>query len=222
MIFWGQAADLLFGFGCVTHLYVLFFMELLPKRRLAGELTRIFVYQSSQSAVIFIKKHCTVSILAKLVENIKIKDLEKFPVWQYINNDTIGETSVKPVKKIPVKSTDGKIFGVKVNLANGRVIWATLCNVVAGNSRLTDHFLLISLEYNDEWFTLARYYDFDYEQNGPKALADFLKMEVDEVFPISYDITPYVIGEKSALLGIILKDPKEKLTKPEIIALSIS
>src|SRR6266487_124921 len=120
--------------------------------------------------------------LIKNVEDLKINDLQKFPVWQYINNDSIGETAVKPIKRIPVKSTNGKIFGVKVSMANHHKIWAMIQNVDATNSRLTELFLTIALEYDSKWFLLARYFDYDYEQNGPAALATLLKMEVDEVF----------------------------------------
>ena len=161
------------------------------------------------------------STLIKKIENLKINDLEKFPVWQYANSDSKGETLVEPIKRYPVKSMTGKIIGVEVTFSNGRKNWAIIGNVDSSNSGLTEHFITISLECNGRWFTLARYHDIDYPQNGIDALATLVKMPVDEIFPITYDISPYAIGEKSALVGKILKEPKNKLTRSEIIALAV-
>jgi hypothetical protein len=68
---------------------------------------------------------------------------------------------------------------------------------------------------------LARYFDVDYERRGPQQLADFLGLEICEVFPISYDISFVAIGENAVLKGSIPAEPEVKLSKSEIIRLSI-
>ena len=68
---------------------------------------------------------------------------------------------------------------------------------------------------------LSRYFDVDYSENGPEALARFLGLDVDEVFPISYDITRYADGNRASLVGSILKEPREKLTRAQLIALAV-
>ena len=49
------------------------------------------------------------------------------------------------------------------------------------------------------WFDLARYFDPDPVERGPEALAHFLGLPVDEVFPISFDVREYVEGQPPAL-----------------------
>jgi len=157
----------------------------------------------------------------KPVELLQIEDLERFPVWTFINNDLKGETLVKSVKKIPVKSLTGKLVGLKVTLADNTKAWAIIGNVNVNNPVLTKHFLSISLYNNLKWFHLSRYHDFDYKKNGPAALGKFLLTAVDEIFPISYDLRPYSIGDEKALVGKILKEPEVKLSRAEIIALAV-
>jgi len=157
----------------------------------------------------------------KRVEELQVSDLIANPVWQYVNSDILGETLVRPVKRIPVTSLTGKLVGTEVPLANGIFVWALVGNVDASNPRLTEHFLTVSFERDGKWFTLSRYHDFDYATQGPEALADFLKLDTNLMFPITYDISRYAKGVLSSLSGKILKEPREKLTRSEIIALAV-
>jgi hypothetical protein len=154
---------------------------------------------------------------AKLVETLGVSDFVANPVWEFINNDALGETAVRPVEKIPVENLDGRIIGIHVRLANGKAVWASIGNVDIADPRATEHFLIISIENAGQWFHLARYHDIDYEKRGPEALARFLGLPVHEVFPISYDFTQYVRGEAASLSGTILKEPREKRTQSELI-----
>jgi hypothetical protein len=158
---------------------------------------------------------------AKRVEDLTVSDLEQHAVWCYLNDDQLGETMMAPVKRTPVKSLDGCLVGIKVRLANGSEVWALLGNVDAGNPRSSRHFLTLSVFAGAKSFTMARYHDFDAEESGPEALAKFLGLPVDEVFPISYDIARYAAGERDALVGAIEKEPREKLTRDEIMKLAL-
>jgi hypothetical protein len=53
----------------------------------------------------------------KPVESLSVADLMSNPVWQFTNSDGMGETFVRPVKKIPVKNLTGKIIGTQVRLS---------------------------------------------------------------------------------------------------------
>jgi hypothetical protein len=48
-----------------------------------------------------------------------------------------------------------------------------------------------------------------------------LGLKVEEVFPIAFDVRRYAIGDAAALIGKIPKEPRERLTKAQIIALAI-
>jgi hypothetical protein len=156
----------------------------------------------------------------KLLEDLTVDDIKSAPVWQFTNVDgPRGETVVRPIKKVPVKSLNGRMVGTSVLLANGSRVWALLGNIVSDNPRFTRHFLTLSVERNGKWFGMARYHDYDAKTRGPKALAKFLGFALSEVFPVSYDISHICKGERDSLVGTIEKDPGERLTRRQIIGL---
>jgi hypothetical protein len=157
----------------------------------------------------------------KPVDSLRVLDLETYPVWRYANREGSDETTVRPVKQVPVANLAGKVVGTQVQLANGEHIWALIGNVDAMNARLTEHFITLSVERNGRWFTLSRYHDFDYAENGPEALARFLGLPVDDVFPIVYDVRKYAKGDPAALAGQVCKEPRERLSRAEIIAMAV-
>lgn len=157
----------------------------------------------------------------KPIESLDAADLQAHAVWQYANIDEAGETLLRPVRRLPVNRLAGKVVGTRVRLANGSGFWALLGNIDESNPRLTEHFLTLSILHADRWFTLARYHDLDYGEKGPEALAQFICLDVDEVFPIAYDIRSIAKGEVDALVGMIPKEPRERLSRAEIIALAV-
>lgn len=158
----------------------------------------------------------------KLVENLTIADLQEFPVWQFCNIDEKGETAVRPVKRIPVTNLASKAVGTQVTLANGIKVWATISNVDPQSPRKTQHMITLVVHKDDRWFPLARYFDAGIDSYGPKALAHFLGMRIQDVFPITYDLTPYVKGDIAALRGTVEENPRERLTEREIIRLILN
>ena len=157
----------------------------------------------------------------KPIEQLQVADLRSHPIWQYVNTDAAGETNVQPVRRIPVESLTGKLVAVQVCLANGNLFWGLIGNLDPKHPQLSQHFLTLSVEYSGKWFALSRYHDPDYTTNGPSALTRFLGLDIDQVFPISYDVTRYVKGDPSALSGKIFKEPRERLTRAQIIAMAV-
>jgi len=115
-----------------------------------------------------------------MIENIKPAesltgaDFKAHPVWEFLNDDEIGETMARPVEKIPVETLDNRIIGTPVRLANGLEVWGLFGNFDVKDPRATQHILALSIERSGEWFHLARYHDFDFTGRGPEALARFL------------------------------------------------
>jgi hypothetical protein len=157
----------------------------------------------------------------KPVESLQISDFQAFPVWEFVNDDELGETAVRPVQEVPVEDLNGRLVGTRILLANGERVWVSIGNVDTRNAKSTEHFLTLSVEKDGKWFRLARYHDFDYDECGPIALAAFLGLPVDEVFPISYDISMYAVGIHEVLVDRVMQDPRERLTKAELIAMAI-
>jgi hypothetical protein len=157
----------------------------------------------------------------KPVELLTVADLEAHPVWEYVNGDEFLDTLVRPAKEIPVESDFRKEIGAQVRLANGLQVWALIANVDATNPRIAEHCLALSIERGGKWFFLARYHDLDFATQGPEALARFLGLTVDDVFPISVDVRKYVQGDPAALAFVVLKEPRERLTRAELTALAV-
>jgi len=157
----------------------------------------------------------------RAVDSLTIADLRAFPIWQFTHDESQDETLVLAVKETPVASLAGRIVGTKITLASGEERWALIGNVDPTNARLNEHFLTLSVEHQGCWFPLARYHDFDVADHGPEALARLLGLDVDQAFPICYDIRYLVNGDEAALRGKVLKTPRERLSRSELIAMSV-
>jgi hypothetical protein len=159
---------------------------------------------------------------SKLFTLIEIPDLERHPVWESILDDEADELSVFPVRDLPVADLEGRFVGTRVQFANGDLHWAMLFYLHANDSRKTEQFLSVRIERNGKWFDLARYWDVDYERSGPEALARFLGLPLEEIFPIRYDVREYSMGNPAALAGEVPKEPRERLPEDVIIKMIIS
>ena len=155
------------------------------------------------------------------VSLLDVADFQSFPVWEFINDDSVGELTVRPVRLVPTDSLAGKVVGTQVVLANGNRVWAAVANADSTDARWNDHFLTLSLHRSRRWFGLARYHDFDYAERGPAALARFLEMDERDIFPIAYDLSPYAAGERPALVGMVAKEPSVRLTRGELVAMAV-
>ena len=157
----------------------------------------------------------------KRAEELTVTDLEAFPVWEYTNIDgPLGETAVQPVRETPTSNLDGRLVGTQIRLANGSDVWALIGNVDSNNPLATRQFLTLSVFNKGKCFHMARYFDFDHSKRGPQALAAFLRLPVERVFPISYDLSRFSLGDSDALVGTIPMEPREKLTRVQLMSLA--
>lgn len=155
------------------------------------------------------------------IESISIVEIRDNPVWRFANGPHNDGIKLMAVKKLPCANLVGRVVGTQLRFADGSLAWGFLGNIDVSNPRLTQHFVTVSVEKMGRWFHLARYHDFDFENRSPERLAEFLGKEVDEVFPIEYDVTSISQGERNALAGLIRKEPEERLSRAEIIALAV-
>lgn len=158
----------------------------------------------------------------RTIENLSVDDLNKHPVWEFTGNDKKGELTLKPVEKIPVKTLDKRIVGTEVQLHNGTKVIGILGNVSVESRQRTQHFLTLSIVTASKRFVMARYHDHDWKGRGPDQLAEFLGLRVEDVFPISYNLTSIAVGDQDVLAGTIVAEPAERLTRSELIALAAS
>jgi hypothetical protein len=159
--------------------------------------------------------------IAKPAEELTVSDLQEFPVWEFVDDDSLGETSVRPVAELPTNSLFGRLLGLPVTLSNGRVMFGLVGNVDLNDEASTRHFLQLSLNHNGKWSHLARYHDPDVETHGPEHLARSIGLGVSDVFPIVLDMRPWCIAGESALVRTIERQPTERLSSHELMQLAL-
>jgi hypothetical protein len=149
--------------------------------------------------------------IAKSACELTVEDFECYLVWEYIldaEEDYPDESWVTPVNNLPVSSLDNRIVGTQVRLNNGTRRWAIMSNIYLDNSRETAQLMSMGIYDRNECFPLARYFDVDFERRGPDKLAEFLDLPLDQVFPMSYDISDVAIGLSEVLRGTIYSNSK--------------
>jgi hypothetical protein len=154
----------------------------------------------------------------KTIDTISVGDIQANPVWKFCRG---GDMAIEPVTRIPCKTLNGRIVGTQVELADGTIVWALLGNINTENPAFSKHFMTLSIESSGDWFHLARYHDYDYDDRGPQKLSEWIGKPLERVFPIAYDIRHVFKGESVALKGKIEKEPSGKLTRAEIIAMAV-
>lgn len=159
----------------------------------------------------------------KLFPSLQISDLMRHPVWESIIDNEADEVSVFPVTQLPVSDLGLRTIGTRVKLANGNLFWAMILYLDTKSARKNEQFITLRIEKDGEWFWLSRYWDVDYEysKTGPGGLAKFLGLSVDEVFPISYDVREFVVGDPAVVVGTVSKEPRERLPVDEIIRMAV-
>jgi hypothetical protein len=151
-------------------------------------------------------------------EDLAPADLAECPVWEYLN---YADTQVTPVYDIPVSSLIKRIVGTELRLHNGTRRYGILTNVRLNNFRQHEQGLCVWVEKNGKWFELARYHDSDYEKRSHAKLAQFLGLSMDEVYPITYDIAGIATGLSEVIRGVLLPEPRERLSLEQLTKLAL-
>lgn len=159
---------------------------------------------------------------ARAIDQIGITELRDRKVWEFdIEHESLStqdETWVYPVN-LPVDDLTNRVVVLDVTLANGTQVVGMLGNIELDNVQSTEQFITLSVYSQDRWFHLARYFDSDYDVNGPHALARFLNLPINAVFPIRYDLTGIVNGNSALIQHEIPAEPTNILTEDERDAL---
>jgi hypothetical protein len=145
-------------------------------------------------------------------------------IWEFADNmetDLPDETYVRPVAELPVTSLSGRIVGTQLRLANGSQVFGLLGNIDVTDPLSTEHFLTITVFHQGQRFDLARYHDVDYKRRGSAALAAFLGLPTDAVFPIDFDIRAVAVGNSACLCRSIPAVPVSRLSMKELIGLAL-
>ena len=161
----------------------------------------------------------------KAFSEITPEDLRRHPVWEFANDvetSNSDETYLRPFDQLPIDDFGNRIVGTMGTLANGSRIPILLQNVDLQSPYKTEHLAtLTAFNAVGKTFPLARYHDIGIDTYGPDQLAAFLGLRVDDVFPISYDISDVAIGDHDAVHREICVRPIRPLSRSEIIEMAI-
>jgi hypothetical protein len=138
----------------------------------------------------------------KNMEKLTPEDFSAYPVWEFaLELEEIGDLAMRPVPDLPVNDLGNRTVGTQVSLANGSRLWAGLGNIFLDNPRRTKQTLVASFYIGGEWVPLSR--EMNAEMYGPDALARRLGLRVEDVFPVTYDVSACCIGDRDATQGSI-------------------
>ena len=161
----------------------------------------------------------------KAVHELLPSDLASHRVWEFaddVETELPDETYMRPVEELPVDSLSGRLASAHLTLANGHRLPALLGNIDLADPVSTEHFLTITVFHpSGERFVLARYHDVDYERHGPAALAAFLGLPVEAVFPIRYDVSDIALGHADCLSRIVPSVPASRFSQDALIELAV-
>src|SRR5262249_20707365 len=132
--------------------------------------------------------HCSAAYKPmKPADKLSPSDFTRHRVWEFVNyleSETADETYVRPVVQVPVDCLGNRLVGAKLALANGQKLFGILGNIDLADPLSTEHFLCVTVfRPSGESITLARYHDVDYSRRDAVALAAFLCLPLDAVFP---------------------------------------
>jgi hypothetical protein len=143
----------------------------------------------------------------KPADQLTIEGMRTHAVWEFDlggeSDEDRDETWVVPVLDLPVDTLDNRFVTTQAILSNGDKVWVAIGNLDVKSPRKTAIFVTLSVVTETAKFHLARYYDPWYEEEGPSALAVFLGLSMNEVFPVRYDLTPFVSGDPAVVRGEI-------------------
>src|SRR5436190_14597935 len=126
--------------------------------------------------------------MKKSFQDLSLSDVEKYPLWRFTNNDEVDELEIESIRANQVADLTGVIIATQVVFNDNTIHLALLQNVSLLGKQRNDHFLSLTIYANNKWFPLARYHDIALEDWGPAKLAAFLHKEIDDIFPIKFDL----------------------------------
>lgn len=137
----------------------------------------------------------------KYSNKLTVQDFKEFPVWEFTaKHEHIGldgDLVVIPVRNLPVSSLGGRFVGTEVKLANGCFSMVVLLGINLAKAKPISGMVF----YRDNEMLMIR--RTASKVPGPEQVAKFLSLRLEDIFPISYDISQIAIGDASAIKGEI-------------------
>ncbi len=154
------------------------------------------------------------SRMGKKISELTVADLKRQPVWRFVS---VSSTEVVPVETLPPRSFESLVIGAEVQLADESWVWALLQNFSLSGAAVNDHFLNLTFDIQGSWFVLARYHDPWIESHGPQKLAQLLNRNLEQIFPIRFDLRKTLKSLDSAFVSEVKMEPDVELTRDQVM-----
>jgi len=156
---------------------------------------------------------------AKDVGGLNQRDFNRYPVWEFqVGAEFLpwrDETWLSPVKRLPVDSLDNRLVGTRLKLANGQTVRGILGNISLRNARATRQFIDVEISHNGKSYQLQRAASPMHPYLNAQGLADALGLRIEQVFPITYDLSDVAVGDPKVIKGSIEAELPENLSKDD-------
>jgi hypothetical protein len=153
-------------------------------------------------------------IMKITIESITWKSFEDYPVWEWdlgIDDDS----TLFPITDYPVSYLEGRIIGIPCQLHNGKSINCILQSVEIGSPHKTEQFLNLYAIIGVRKIRLLRYFDVGASDDPGKDFASEISVNVDEVFPIKWDVQKHVTKGLNGRSGLITRFPTRRLDEQQ-------
>jgi hypothetical protein len=163
---------------------------------------------------------------SKRLREIKPKDLEEYWLWRSVPAKSDGELRVRPVKveKTTKGFSAGSLAATKVKCADGSQYWALIEGIHPDKPEFSKHNRELRLFVDGfGWFQLAQYFDSDEyrHKHGENVLCTLLGKTIEDVFPISFDLSDKSDSGSPCLVGTFEINPAWGLAREEIMNLLV-
>jgi hypothetical protein len=136
----------------------------------------------------------------KNMEKLTPDDFMAYPVWELaLDLEEVDDLAMRPVPDLPVDDLRNRTVGTQVRLANGTKLWAVLGNIFLSDPQKTKKALVASFYIGGNWIPFSP--KTNATMYGSGAIARRLGLKVEDVFPVSYDVGRFCVGDKDAMRG---------------------
>lgn len=157
--------------------------------------------------------------------DLRPADVERAWLWQFVPAGDDGVLRLKPVKAgRTAKKFHARDVGAMVELADGSRMPALIEGISLDVPEFSRHNRQLILWIEDHgWFALAQYFVNDDVQaeRGPHVLCGLLKKDVEQVFPIRFDISARSDIPAACLAGAFEPAPAWGLPQEEVMGLLV-
>jgi hypothetical protein len=123
------------------------------------------------------------------------------------------------VRRLPVRCLGNRVAATTLSLSNGQRLFGTLDNVSLDHPPATRQFIGVSLYVGGNDLQLQRAQTPTFPCVNAPGIVRALGLRVEDVFPLSYDLTGLAVGHAEVIRGTIPAERPERLSGEDELAL---